>query len=187
MPEQNPYSAPQITEHVIRTTAAPVNRRKRQHPWEEPLHTKLLTIARLQRVMMRYTGVLALATVAIGAWVITQQRDFPSSIGEVLLSCLLLPVFLVLIVTVYQLVALLEDGDSPLFLALAVLVPGFNLLLIFYVDNLAIQYLRESEIASGWFGITPEQFAAQVELLRAAASTPQAAASLPVAEAVDPG
>jgi hypothetical protein len=87
-------------------------------------------------------------------------------------------------VTVYRLVSLLEDGDSPAFLALAVLVPGFNLLLIFYVDNLAIQYLRESQIASGWLGINDQQFMLQVELLRDTHVPASTTASLPMAEEV---
>jgi hypothetical protein len=186
MPEQNPYTASQIFDHVIKTTVAPVNKRQRQPPWEEPLCTKLRTIARLQRMIMLCTGMLTLATIALGAWMATQLRDFPSSVGEWVVLVLLSPVAVLLVVTVYRLVSLLEDGDSPLFLALAVLVPGFNLLLIFYVDNLAIQYLRESEIASGWFGINDQQFMLQVELLRETQQASVPLTSLPVAEEVMP-
>ncbi len=186
MPEQNPYTASQIFDHVIKTTVAPVNKRKRQPPWEEPLCTKLRTIARLQRTMMLCTGILTLATVALGVWMATRLRDFPSSAGDWIVLMALSPVAVWLVVTVYRLVSLLEDGDSPLFLALAVLVPGFNLLLIFYVDNLAIQYLRESEIASGWLGINDQQFMLQVELLRETQQTSNMSTSLPVAEEVVP-
>jgi hypothetical protein len=186
MPEQNPYTASQIFDHVVKTTVAPVNRRKRQPPWEEPLCTKLRTIARLQRTMILCTALLTLATVALGAWVATRLRDFPSSVGDWVVLVLLSPVAGWLVVTVYRLVSLLEDGDSPLFLALAVLVPGFNLMLIFYVDNMAIQYLRESEIASGWLGINDQQFMLQVELLRDKQQASLPLASLPVAEEVVP-
>jgi len=186
MPEQNPYTASQIFDHVIKTTVAPVNKRKRQPPWEEPLCTKLRTIARLQRMMMLCTGMLTLATIAVGAWMAARLQNFPISPGHWVVIVMLTPVVGFIVVTVYRLVALLEDGDSPLFLALAVLVPGFNLLLILYVDNLAIQYLRESEIASGWLGINDQQFMLQVELLRETqqASTPPE--GLPVAEEVVP-
>jgi hypothetical protein len=182
MAEPNPYAAPQITEQIVKTTVAPVNRRQRQHPWEEPLRTKLATIARHQRAMLRYTAILAVATVACGYWAMTQQRNFPQSVSEWLILGLLSPVVLLLMFTVYRLTTMLEDADSPVFLALAAAVPGFNVLLVFYIDNLAKQYLRESGIASGWIGISDEQFAAQVQLLRDAEQGKQSGGGLPVAE-----
>lgn len=185
MPEQNPYTASQIFDHVIKTTVAPVNKRKRQPPWEEPLCTKLRTIARLQWLMMR-TAIVTLVTLVLVAWMANQLRDFPSSIGQWIVFMALLLDAGWLVGIVYRLVARLEDGDSPLFLALAVLVPGFNLLLIFYVDNLAIQYLRESQIASGWLGINDQQFMLQVELLRETHQASMPAGSLSVAEEVMP-
>jgi hypothetical protein len=184
MAEHNPYSAPQITEQIVKTTVAPLNRRQRQHPWEEPLRTKLSDIARLQQTLVRSTPLLLAVTVGITAWIITQQRDWPLSGGEWLLLGLLMPGVGLLGVIVYRLVALLDDGDSPAFVALSVLVPYFNLLLIFYYSNVATGYLRESGIASGWTGISAEQFAAQVELLREAEQGKQPAGLLPVAEEI---
>ena len=186
MSEQTPYVAPQITEHVIKTTVPPVNRRHRQHAWEEPLRTQLADIARHQRAMLRYAALHVAEFIGIGAWFVWQQRDLDDAGWRWLTMGLLLPVSILLVVSVYQLVARMDDGgDSPLFVALAALVPGFNLLLVFHFNNTAREYLRESGIASGWTGITPEQFAAQVALARETAQAPNPPGALPVAEAIE--
>lgn len=185
MAEPNPFAAPQVTEQIVKTTVAPVNKRQRQHPWEEPLRTKLSDIARHQRMMIPGTGLLILGQVGIGAWMVIQKRGFPVGLVDWVVPLLmLLPMALLLMVTIYQLVVKLDDGDVPAFMALTMLVPLFNLLVVFYFQNLATGYLRESGIASGWTGISAEQFAAQVELLREAEQGKPPAGGLPVAEEI---
>ena len=185
MADPNPYAAPQITEQIVKTTVAPVNRRQRQHPWEEPLRTRLGDIARLQRAMIPGTGLLIIGQVAIGAWMVIQKRGFPVSLGDWFLPvAMLLPVALLSMVTIYKLVKKLDDGDVPAFMALTMLVPLFDLLVVLYYQNVATGYLRESGIASGWTGISAEQFAAQVEILREAEQGKQPAGGLPVAELI---
>lgn len=184
MPEQNPYAAPQSSETIVQTAVPPVNRRHRQNPWEEPLRTQLADIARHDRAMLRWAALLAVAFVGIGAGTVLRHEELTLAGWRLLMLGLLSPVFILLAVQVYQLIARIDDSDSPAFMAIASLVPVFNLMLVFYCHNTAKEFLRDSSINAGWTGITPEQFAAQVELARETAQTLTPPGTLPVAEAV---
>lgn len=185
MAEQNPYSAPQSQAPVVKTAVAPVHRRHRKHPWEEPVRTQLADLARHDRAMLRYAAILAVMFTGIAAWFALRQQDFSLNDWRVVMLGLLVPVSVLLMYSVYQLIAGMDDSDSPLFMAFTALVPGFNLLLIFYCHNTARDFARDSNINLGWTGITPEEFAAQVDLAREQYLASNPAVALPVAEVIE--